>query len=598
MSVAAGEAVTLTAQAQDDDGEVVSLIWEQVSGPRTPLNPVDIDEGVYSFQAPNTGVDATAAMQFRLTAMDDDGAASSDTVMVTVSRVNQPPVVEVGNFRTVADQSTVTLSATAYDPDGEIVSYQWQQVDGMAVELSNATSNTASFTLPALEQQERLRFSLRVEDGEGASASDAITIVVASSDAPIVSLDFPPVKGVFNGSDIDVFGSVNLAESAELDRVVVDAGVAPVTATITEDGHWRASGVLLPEGVASATVEIAAYDNQGRVGYAESELRLGENLRTGSGELWIQSTAMVLSPAGDQAWVLAEGTQESDRKLLAIDLTTGHRTSNITNFSDPEQGQSASNYTDMVYDPNSNQFYLSAWREEEVEDSETGESYLQAIGSLHTVNATSGVRAQLELSGPEGFELLAPQGLFLRNSETLYVADEYGAQVLKVNPVSGETQVLADINTSLEALNAPVQVAWSESSQQLLVMQSSTGAVDMLGLDLTQSPAFSNLISEGEDISFGPVPLESSESLIVDDSSLRAFVLTTAADNVTEVDIASGERAILVEDVDPQGEQSKDMVYHPTSGVLYTVGGEDYYQQLLAVDPDSGDKVVVSTSRF
>ncbi len=598
QTVAAGDTVELIAEASDSDGEVATMIWEQVSGPRTPLTVVDQASGHYRFIAPNTGVDTTAAMQFRLTASDDQGAASSDTMMVTVSRVNQKPVVNTGNLRTVSDDATVTLGATAYDPDGEIISFLWQQVDGPNVELVGASEKTASFVVPASEQEQRFRFSLRVEDDEGAVASDTVTIVATNADVPVVNLEFPPARGVYSSPDIDVFGKVAVAGDAELTKVTVDAGVEPVEATLGADGHWRANDVLLPEGASSARVLISAYDSAGRVGYTESALTLSETARSGGGELWVQTTAMVLAPNGNEAWVLASGTQESDLKLISIDLSSGYRTADITDFSDVSQGDTATIFTDMIYDTEQELFYLSGWSEVEVEDPETGQIYTDAIGKLLTVSRADGQRQQLNLTLEGQRALVGPLGLYLHTDRSLYIADEFAGRIVSVHLDTQETQLVSDASSPGEPVKKPTHVSWDQNMQRLLATQSLASTVDLLSIDVAQLPASAEILSPGASVSFGPMPLETSVALEVDASQNRAFVLTSAADNITAINLASGERSVLVENVDPRGAASKDMVFQSENGLVYVVGGDDYYQRLQVVDTVTGDKVLLSSSRF
>ena len=600
QTVTAGEQVDLFAEANDADGEVASLAWEQVSGPRAPLTIVDGNTGHYRFTAPNTGVDETVAMQFRLSATDDQGATSVDTVAVTVSRVNQAPVVNAGNFRTVNNSSTVTLSASAYDPDGEIVSYQWQQVDGVSVQLNDATTRTASFELPEAEGEQRFRFTLRAEDNDGLAGTDTVTIVATNADVPVVDIDFPPVQGVYAAGEIDVFGKVALQEGAELSKVTVDGGVTAVEADVDDDGFWRAENVLLPEGSQEARVMVSAYDTDGRVGYAESALTLSEEGRAGGGEQWIQSTAMVLSPAGDQAWVLSSGDLESDVKLISIDLQTGYRSTGITDFTDVSQGYSAANYTDMVYATDREMFYLSAWSEVEIEDPEKDVVYTEARGHILAVDQNTGARTELGVNSEREAPLSGPQGLLYRTDEqAIYIADEFAGEILSYNLEADTTTLIADQFTEDESIDTPVQLGWDAPRNQLLVMQSgNAGAIDMMSLDLSQTPAVSRLLSPGDSVSFGPIPLETSEAVAIDDVRERAYVLTKTADNITAINLVSGERSIIVEDVDPRGQASQDMVYSPVQDLLYVVGGEDFYQKLQVVDPQSGDKVVLSSSRF
>jgi len=80
QSVDEGSAVTLAGTASDADGSIASLLWTQLSGPAVSLSAADTTKA--QFTAPL--VDADTALEFRLTATDNQGASASDTVRVTV----------------------------------------------------------------------------------------------------------------------------------------------------------------------------------------------------------------------------------------------------------------------------------------------------------------------------------------------------------------------------------------------------------------------------------------------------------------------------------------------------------------------------------
>lgn len=111
-----------------------------------------------------------------------DPYSPNNTASVTTNVLNQAPVANAGPDRTVRHNiKTVTLDGTAsYDSDGTIVSYQWRQVSGHAVNLSNASSAQASISIhPGISPlPSMLVFELTVTDNAGAAASDTVTITV------------------------------------------------------------------------------------------------------------------------------------------------------------------------------------------------------------------------------------------------------------------------------------------------------------------------------------------------------------------------------------------------------------------------------------
>jgi len=89
------------------------------------------------------------------------------------------PVANAGENQAVSPNDLVTLDASAsYDPDGNIVAYEWTQISGQAVNLSDEESITTTFFAPEIGGD--LVFRLSVYDNEFNEAQDEITISVVS----------------------------------------------------------------------------------------------------------------------------------------------------------------------------------------------------------------------------------------------------------------------------------------------------------------------------------------------------------------------------------------------------------------------------------
>ncbi|MGX5203202.1 PKD domain-containing protein [Aliikangiella sp. IMCC44632] len=92
--------------------------------------------------------------------------------------VNQPPQADAGSDRAVSEQSSVTITGTASDSDGSIVSYQWTQTSGTSVSLNGSDTSSATFMAPTRTEPEDLYFTFTVTDDDGATASDTLVITV------------------------------------------------------------------------------------------------------------------------------------------------------------------------------------------------------------------------------------------------------------------------------------------------------------------------------------------------------------------------------------------------------------------------------------
>lgn len=112
--------------------------------------------------------------------MVNDRLADSAPVSMTVTIVNVAPIADAGIGHNAAPRSKVFLSSSSYDPDGQIVGYQWRQVAGQAVTLTDANTSHAYFTAPNAKAGSplRLEFELTVTDNDGARASDRKVVTV------------------------------------------------------------------------------------------------------------------------------------------------------------------------------------------------------------------------------------------------------------------------------------------------------------------------------------------------------------------------------------------------------------------------------------
>ena len=179
--------VNLNGAGSDPDGQIASYSWQQLSGTAVVIN--NASSANASFTAPD--ISSVENLSFRLVVADNDGANDSDDVVVTVNPVassNQAPVANAGMDQAVAEGNIVNLTGSGADSDGSIVAYQWQQISGVVVALSNASTANASFTAPDVTAAEDLQFQLSVTDNDGASGNDDITVTVNACTAPDPSI--------------------------------------------------------------------------------------------------------------------------------------------------------------------------------------------------------------------------------------------------------------------------------------------------------------------------------------------------------------------------------------------------------------------------
>ncbi len=162
---------TLNGSGTDPNGDALTYQWTQMSGPVIALeNPGQAQTG---FVAPS--VDSDSLIVLRLMVEDTRGAQDSDEVQITV-RANRPPTVEAGPDRSADFDETLTLPATAHDPDNDALTYRWVQSSGPAVTLVGGDTLSPSFTAPSTDGT--LVFQVTASDDEFA-VSDSISVTVA-----------------------------------------------------------------------------------------------------------------------------------------------------------------------------------------------------------------------------------------------------------------------------------------------------------------------------------------------------------------------------------------------------------------------------------
>ena len=129
---------------------------------------------------------------------------------------NRAPTVDAGTPQAVDEFAAVTLSGTASDADGDVLTYLWEQTDGLGVTINNATSLTADFEAPdvlATSTPESLAFRLTVDDGE-TSRSDTVTITVHDAG---LGTNSPPTADAGSDSSVVEATVVDLNGTASTD---------------------------------------------------------------------------------------------------------------------------------------------------------------------------------------------------------------------------------------------------------------------------------------------------------------------------------------------------------------------------------------------
>jgi hypothetical protein len=171
---------------------------------------------------------------------------------------NQEPTVNAGADQNVTGGSLVTLTASATDPDGDPLSFQWTQASGPAVTLLGANTDTARFTAPNVSIA--LTFQVTVDDGNGGTASDAVIVSVTASGgtniAPVANAG--PDQTVHTGQTVTLSGTGTDANNDPLTFLWTQTAGPAVTLT----SATSATPTFIAPAPGTLTFQLAVNDGQ------------------------------------------------------------------------------------------------------------------------------------------------------------------------------------------------------------------------------------------------------------------------------------------------------------------------------------------------
>ncbi|MGZ8244802.1 DVUA0089 family protein [Methylomagnum sp.] len=202
-----------SGSSDPDAGQTATLKyqWTQTSGPTVTLSGPTTQKP--SFTAPKRN----ATLGFTLEVTDADGKKSTDQVAITVQ--NQKPIANAGPDQpNVSGGTPVTLDGSqSSDPEGATLRYQWEQVGGPSVQLSDNTAARPGFTAPDVAGDSELTFNLVVTDSDPAEpkASDADTVLVTVRNNPTGAPIAVAVSQVVNGGSAVILDGSASADAGQ-----------------------------------------------------------------------------------------------------------------------------------------------------------------------------------------------------------------------------------------------------------------------------------------------------------------------------------------------------------------------------------------------
>ena len=187
-----GDAVILSGTASDPEGDHLTYLWSHDSA--LPITVSDAASPLTTFIAP--AVDSDVTVTFVLSVSDGTNTDVTDQVTITIQDVptNNPPTVDAGQDRTVNEGDTLTLNGTAFDADGDALTYLWSHDSDSEIALDSPLSTSVSFTVPQVTSNATVTFTMTVTDKHNATGSDAVVIAildVSADDLPDIVDNLP-----------------------------------------------------------------------------------------------------------------------------------------------------------------------------------------------------------------------------------------------------------------------------------------------------------------------------------------------------------------------------------------------------------------------
>lgn len=311
ITTEASQEITLHATGADPNADELSYHWSLIEGPEMTLPGMDSQDIV--LVPVNAG-------QYRFSVVCNDGLLNSteDEVYITVNAMNSAPTAAAGQDRDVHLNERIVLDGSASsDPDGDELTFTWQQTSGPQVSLADAQSAQAWFDA---DVEGTLVFELIVSDGEVSSTPDSVSIRV-------LSVNQAPVADAGDDIEVNVGDMVSLDAGASYDPDddtlsyiwsqvfgaqvdLSDADKATPSFTPTTSGVLEFS-VQVSDGQATSTDSVSVtVNNPNQVPVADA----GEDFSSMTGEEVILDGSLSYDPDGDELsfyWAQSEGPSVS-----------------------------------------------------------------------------------------------------------------------------------------------------------------------------------------------------------------------------------------------------------------------------------------------
>lgn len=305
-TVSIGDVIRLRGQGSDAYGTVAEFAWDAgIKGAFRVTTNGDTD-----VIAPST---PTAAYLCRLRVTDDDGQFGLDDMSVTV--VQDAPVVDAGSDTTVAVGLPLTLTGKATQQYGSFAMYYWDWQANGIWDDSSAGSRATTFTVPTGGTRSVI---FAAKDDDGNLSLDTLLLHAVSYVGGILSANANYIKSlspfVLTG-DLEVPAGVNL---------VISAGVkiSGPYKILVKGGSLTAVGIAADSVIIGSQVKFEGCDlSASQIGFARMSgsaeaLRVGDESAASQAAIKNSGTLTVSDVLFVKTKVTVDGYQTAAKLIL------------------------------------------------------------------------------------------------------------------------------------------------------------------------------------------------------------------------------------------------------------------------------------------
>jgi|GEM_PF-5667494 len=259
-SVAPGQSLTLAASAADPDGADLTYAWTVPAGWTLSGSGASVQ-----LQAPaQYGQSGAVTLEVR-----DPGGETAKGQLTVGTAADRAPVVSSVSATPVTVQKggTLTVHASATDPDGDLLTFTWSAPAGWTL---TADGDSATVVAPATAGQSAV-LQVVADDGFGQTAQGSVTVGTSTNAPPTIASLVAAPANLWPGASLTLSAS---ASDPDADPLSFSWSV--------DDPAWSVSGtgatavaVSPPGTFSSATVTLTVEDGQGGVATATLPVSTG-----------------------------------------------------------------------------------------------------------------------------------------------------------------------------------------------------------------------------------------------------------------------------------------------------------------------------------